>query len=421
MVVIAYALINVLRLHPPAADHGRRPRHQPGRRDRRDPRLDGVHRPGRCAARGAAHAGAAGRGSCRSRAPAGSSRSSGRCPAKRGATHRSTQQSLPCRTPSPPISRRDRSSPPAAAWPTRRRGRAHGSTIGTPTARASSTPPGGAIVVNVGHGRRESPRPWRTRPVGSPMPTARPSRPSRSRPTPPRSGRTCPSRSRPSTPSVAARRRWRPRSRWPALPPCPRRVGALDRRRPLGQLSRQHARRARPLRPPAASAPVRGLARPLPTRQRRVPLPCRRTRAEAIGDAAEPADELEQISSWPARHRGRLRRGADRGRHAGRRGAARWLLAGDRGGLSPLRRAAHRRRGDDRLRADRDLVRDGPLRRSPGHPGRRQGRDSRVLAVRLRGGQRRGRRRLRAAASPTASPTRITRSAPRSPARCCGS
>ena len=52
--------------------------------------------------------------------------------------------------------------------------------------------------------------------------------------------------------------------------------------------------------------------------------------------------------------------------------------------------AAHRRRGDDRVRADRALVRTRSLGRPPGHPGRGQGRVVRLLAVRVRGGLRRG-------------------------------
>ena len=66
----------------------------------------------------------------------------------------------------------------------------------------------------------------------------------------------------------------------------------------------------------------------------------------------------------------------------GRRAAAR-LLAGGRRRLPPARRAADRRRGHDRLRADRRLVRAHPLRRPAGPAGRGQGRDVRLLAVRL--------------------------------------
>jgi len=108
------------------------------------------------------------------------------------------------------------------------------------------------------------------------------------------------------------------------------------------------------------------------------------------------------------------RRGAragDRGGRPGDRGAfvaepivgrrwgrvtARWLLAGDRRGVPSPWRAARRRRGDDRLRADRPLVRDGPLGDPAGHRPGGQGRHLRLLAVRLRGGRRaRVRRRRR--------------------------
>ena len=52
----------------------------------------------------------------------------------------------------------------------------------------------------------------------------------------------------------------------PRLPPRPRRDRALDRLRPLGQLPRQHDRRARPVRAAAAPPAVRGLARAVPPR-----------------------------------------------------------------------------------------------------------------------------------------------------------
>ena len=58
----------------------------------------------------------------------------------------------------------------------------------------------------------------------------------------------------------------------------------------------------------------------------------------------------------------------------------------DRRRLPASRRAAHRRRGHDRVRPDRALVRARPLGRPAGHPGRGQGRVVRVLAVRFRGG-----------------------------------
>ena len=54
--------------------------------------------------------------------------------------------------------------------------------------------------------------------------------------------------------------------------------GSLDRDLALGQLSRQHARRARPVRSPAAAPPVRGLARAVPPCLGRLPLPGGRAR-----------------------------------------------------------------------------------------------------------------------------------------------
>ena len=146
-----------VRLHPPAADHGHGPRHQPGRRHRRDPRLDGVHRPGRRAARRAAHAGAAGRGRAVRgrplvrRAPrAGARRDRGRPVARPYNRCRAG----PRRRRSSP---RDRPRLPAVRRrPTRRsRSRRTARPSSTRRAASTSTPPVGAIVVNVGHGRRE--------------------------------------------------------------------------------------------------------------------------------------------------------------------------------------------------------------------------------------------------------------------------
>ena len=56
-----------------------------------------------------------------------------------------------------------------------------------------------------------------------------------------------------------------------------------------------------------------------------------------------------------------VHRRADRRGHACGGRATRRLLAGDRRGLRSARRAAHRRRGHDRVRADRPLVRARPL------------------------------------------------------------
>ncbi len=61
-----------------------------------------------------------------------------------------------------------------------------------------------------------------------------------------------------------------------------------------------------------------------------------------------------------SRHGRRVRRRADRRGDARCRRAAAGLLAGDRRRLPPARRPAHRGRGDDGLRPDRRLVRPGP-------------------------------------------------------------
>ena len=73
--------------------------------------------------------------------------------------------------------------------------------------------------------------------------------------------------------------------------------GPLDRVRPLGQLPRQHARRARPVRPPPAPPPVRGLARPVPARERGVPVPRRGLGLAGAGTTQELVDELDRAIS----------------------------------------------------------------------------------------------------------------------------
>ena len=80
----------------------------------------------------------------------------------------------------------------------------------------------------------------------------------------------------------------------PGLPPRPRRDRALDRDRPVGQLPRQHPRRAGPVRPQAAPAPVRVVARAVPARLGGLPYRAGEPGANALGDAAELAAELER-------------------------------------------------------------------------------------------------------------------------------
>ena len=257
-------------------------------------------------------------------------------------------------------------------------------------------------------------RRWPSRPAAWPSPTAARSRPSRSRRMRARSLATCPSTTRRST-----RVRWLRGDRdgtqaGPRLSPRPRRDRALDRLRAVGQLPRQHPGRARPVRAQAAAPPVRGLARALPARLGGLPVPRRTCPAPTRSAAAdELATELDR--AFEAAGPGNVAAFVAEpivGRDAGCRRATRRLLAGDRGGLPPPRRAAHRRRGDDRVRPDRALVRARSLGRPAGHPDRRQGCLVGLLAVRLRRGVGRGPRRRRPVgpASSTASPTRTRRS-----------
>ena len=137
-----------------------------------------------------------------------------------------------------------------------------------------------------------------------------------------------------------------------------------------------------------------------------------RTRAGSAGSGtcrrptrigpADPGAERARVRrrSWPRSSTRRSRRPArarsprsSPSRSSARRSprpSARRLLAGDRRGLPAPRRPAHRRRGHDRLRADRPLVRRGSLGRPAGHPRRGQGRDVGLLAVRVRRRERRG-------------------------------
>ena len=69
-------------------------------------------------------------------------------------------------------------------------------------------------------------------------------------------------------------------------------------------------------------------------------------------------------------------------------GALRGLLAEDGRGLPPLRRAGDRRRGDDRVRSHRAVVRGRPVGHHARHRHGRQGHDQRLRAVRVRGGER---------------------------------
>ena len=108
----------------------------------------------------------------------------------------------------------------------------------------------------------------------------------------------------------------------PRLPPRPGRLGPPDRLRPMGELPRQHARRARPLRRGLRSAAHTRVARTVPAPERGLSVSSRRAACSC------------------ARRRGR----------AGRRARSR-----DPGGRSGerrrVRRRAHRRRDPGRGRA----------------------------------------------------------------------
>ena len=112
--------------------------------------------------------------------------------------------------------------------------------------------------------------------------------------------------------------------------------------------------------PQAAPPPVRGLARPVPARRAR---PIRTGRASPARTPSATPTSSPPSSSGRSRRPGRApspRSSPSRssGATLAAAVAARRLLAGDRRGLPPPRRPAHRRRGDDRLRADRPLVRE---------------------------------------------------------------
>ena len=266
---------------------------------------------------------------------------------------------------------------------------ARGSTIVDADGREYLDAAGGAVVVNVGHGRREiadalggAGRP--------PVVCAwlrlhqRAARAVRGR------GRRAPARwtTRTCTRCRAGPRPSRAPSSWPAPPSSPAARWIAAWSSPAGGATTATRLGALDLSGSQAAPPaVRAVAGQVPARLRRVPVPRWRARLPGPGDRRGARRRARGRDRRGRRvQRGRLRGRADRGGHAGRRGAAGGLLAGHRGGLPAARRAADRRRGHDRVRADRGLVRDGPLRRPAGHAGRGQGRDVRVLAVRVRGG-----------------------------------
>ena len=244
--------------------------------------------------------------------------------------------------------------------------RAEGSTIWAADGRAYLDAAGGAIVVNVGHGRRE---------IAAAMADQASPR------------RVCPRQCLHvrAAGALCRGRREAPAARRPGdlpgvgwlgghrdgdqarqdLPRRPRRVGSVDRLRAMGQLPRQHARRPGPVRSQAAPPPVRRLAGPVPASLRGLSVPRRATLVPTPWPRARSSRASSRRPSRPPARDGRgVRGGADRRRHAGGRRPARRLLAEDRRGLPATRRAAHRRRGHDRIRTDRSLVRRRPLGRS---------------------------------------------------------
>ena len=141
------------------------------------------------------------------------------------------------------------------------------------------------------------------------------------------------------------------------VPPGPRRRLAASRHRSEGVLPRQHPRGAGCLRPGAAPSPVRAVAGTGHTcpRRLRIPVPLPEppqwVRSVARG-AARPSHPRPRT-----RDRGLLHRRAGRRCHARSGRSLRRLLAGRAGNVPPPRRAPDRRRGDDRVRPNRTLVR----------------------------------------------------------------
>ncbi len=236
---------------------------------------------------------------------------------------------------------------------------AHGSTIRDAAGREYLDAAGGAIVVNVGHGRASIARVLGEQlgrlayAHGSTF-TTRAARGlrggDRAAAAGPRSGHL---------PGQRRLRGDRDRAEaQPRLPPRPWRDGPLDRDLPVGELSRQHARGARPVRASATPPAVRGLARPVPPRLDALSVPGRRARCARarVGRGAgrrAGADDRRRRTG----HRRCVRRRADRRGDARGRRPARRLLAADRGGLPTARRAPRRGRGDDRVRPDGRVVR----------------------------------------------------------------
>ena len=134
-----------------------------------------------------------------------------------------------------------------------------------------------------------------------------------------------------------------PRRPWRSRPA--RRAGAR------GRLPRQQPRRARRIRSVGAASGLRAVAGPNG--------PC--ADGEPVPRPADRSRTRRRTRSDDSRHRfrpdRRLDRRADQRSHPRCGGAARRLLAGRRTGVPRSRRAADPRRGDDRVRAYRHVVR----------------------------------------------------------------
>ena len=275
------------------------------------------------------------------------------------------------------------------------------------TGGPTSTPSGGAFVVNVGHGVREIAD--GDRPAGGAAGLRERHRVHQ------RSGRGVRRGDRPALPrrpraGLSARERVRGgRGRAQARPAVlgrGRRAGPAEDRRALARLSRQHAPRALRVRPRALQdllsatgwSSSSGCRRPTPT--------------AASAAASPPLCPSCSGEAVEAAHRARgPRHGRGGDRRAGRRlvdrrlGAGAGVLAPGPRGLRPARRPAHRRRGADRRRPDRHLVRAGAVRCGAGHHDAGEGHRRRLRpALRGRGpaadGRRAGARLGRLAARP---------------------
>ena len=176
------------------------------------------------------------------------------------------------------------------------------------------------------------------------------------------------------------------------VPPGARRRRPDDDHRPAELVPRQHARCARCEREGTDPQALHGLARALPACAGRLRVPMRQPAASRrMWRLARLRARADDLARGRGERRGIHRRAGRRGDARGRRSPRR-LLAGGRRGLPQARRAGDRGRGDDGVRADRTVVRGGPLERSTRHPHGREGDDQRLRAVRVR---RRERRRLR--------------------------